>query len=147
MKARAHVPASAAPSMRVDGKLAVVTGAGRGIGRACSLALAEAGADIVAISRSREDLEAVASEVEAFGRRAEAVVCDVTDAAAVRAALESCERIDVLVGSAGANIPEPFLEVPRSISTRCSPSTLRPPSSWRRRRRGGWSKSAKAVRS
>ncbi|MGH2743847.1 MAG: SDR family NAD(P)-dependent oxidoreductase, partial [Thermoleophilaceae bacterium] len=76
---RAHAAASRSPSMRIDGKLAVVTGAGRGIGRACALALAEAGADVVAISRSGDELEAVARQVEDLGRRAEALVCDVTD--------------------------------------------------------------------
>jgi NAD(P)-dependent dehydrogenase (short-subunit alcohol dehydrogenase family) len=104
-------PQALADSIRLDGKLAVVTGAGRGIGRACALALAQAGADVVGISRSGNELEAVAREVEELGRRAEGVVCDVTDTALVRAALGSLDRIDVLVGSAGANIPEPFLEV------------------------------------
>jgi NAD(P)-dependent dehydrogenase (short-subunit alcohol dehydrogenase family) len=104
-------PQALAESMRLDGKLAVVTGAGRGIGRACALALAEAGADVVAVSRSGNELEAVVREVEGLGRRAEALVCDVTDTARMRSALRSLERIDVLVGSAGTNIPEPFLEV------------------------------------
>jgi NAD(P)-dependent dehydrogenase (short-subunit alcohol dehydrogenase family) len=104
-------PRALAESMRLDGKLAVVTGAGRGIGRACALALAQAGADVVAISRSGDQLEALAREVEELGRRGEAVVCDVTDTAGMQAALRSLDRIDVLVGSAGANIPEPFLEV------------------------------------
>jgi NAD(P)-dependent dehydrogenase (short-subunit alcohol dehydrogenase family) len=104
-------PRALAEAMRLDGKLAVVTGAGRGIGRACALALAQAGADIVAISRSGDELEAVAREVEELGRRGESVVCDLTDTAAMQAALGSLDRIDVLVGSAGANIPEPFLDV------------------------------------
>jgi NAD(P)-dependent dehydrogenase (short-subunit alcohol dehydrogenase family) len=108
---RARAAARQSPSMRLDGKLAVVTGAGRGIGRACALALAEAGADVVAVSRSGDELQAVAREVEGLGRRAEALVCDVTDTARMRSALGSLERIDVLVGSAGANIPEPLLEV------------------------------------
>jgi NAD(P)-dependent dehydrogenase (short-subunit alcohol dehydrogenase family) len=111
----AELGADTAPThstpMRLDGKVAVVTGAGRGIGRACALALAAAGADVVAISRSRDELEAVAGEVDGLGRRGTALVCDVTDTARTRAALESLERIDVLVGSAGANIPEPFLDV------------------------------------
>jgi NAD(P)-dependent dehydrogenase (short-subunit alcohol dehydrogenase family) len=104
-------PRALAESMRLDGKLAVVTGAGRGIGRACALALAQAGADVVAVSRSGDQLLAVVREVEQLGRRGEAVVCDVTDTARMRAALGSLDRVDVLVGSAGANIPEPFLEV------------------------------------
>lgn len=107
----ARAGASHSPSLRVDGRIAVVTGAGRGIGRACAIALAEAGADVVAISRSREELDEVAERVEQLGRRAEARVCDVTDAAGVVELFESLERIDILVGSAGGNIPEPFLEV------------------------------------
>jgi NAD(P)-dependent dehydrogenase (short-subunit alcohol dehydrogenase family) len=95
----------------LDGRLAVVTGAGRGIGRGCALALAEAGADVVAISRTRGELEQVAGAIEAAGRRARVVTCDVTDAAAVARAFASLDRVDVLVAAAGANVPEPFLDV------------------------------------
>jgi NAD(P)-dependent dehydrogenase (short-subunit alcohol dehydrogenase family) len=89
----------------------VVTGAGRGIGRACSVALAEAGADIVAISRTEADLEELAADVGRLGRRATPTVCDVTDAASLAAVFDSLERVDVVVLSAGSNIPEPLLEV------------------------------------
>jgi NAD(P)-dependent dehydrogenase (short-subunit alcohol dehydrogenase family) len=89
----------------------VVTGAGRGIGRACSVALAEAGADIVAISRTEADLEELATDVGRLGRRATPTVCDVTDAASLAAVFDSLERVDVVVLNAGSNIPEPLLEV------------------------------------
>jgi 7-alpha-hydroxysteroid dehydrogenase len=64
----------------VNGRVAVVTGAGRGIGRGCAIGLAEAGADVVAIARTRREVEDVAEQVEALGRDARAVVCDVTNA-------------------------------------------------------------------
>jgi NAD(P)-dependent dehydrogenase (short-subunit alcohol dehydrogenase family) len=95
----------------VTDRLAVVTGAGRGIGRGCALALAEAGADVVAIARTRQDVEEVAEEVERLGRTGRAVVCDVTNARRLDRIMSSLERVDVLVNAAGANVPEPFLDV------------------------------------
>ena len=100
------------PSMRVDGQIALVTGAGRGIGRASALALAEAGAEVIAMSRTGDEIEAVAEEIRAFGGRATAVTCDVTDAAAVRDAIRGLERLDILVNNAGTGLPGPFLELP-----------------------------------
>ncbi|MFI5043904.1 MAG: SDR family NAD(P)-dependent oxidoreductase, partial [Acidimicrobiales bacterium] len=64
---------------RVDGQVALVTGAGRGIGRASALALAEAGADVVVAARTADQIEAVAEEIRAMGRRAEPVVFDVIE--------------------------------------------------------------------
>jgi NAD(P)-dependent dehydrogenase (short-subunit alcohol dehydrogenase family) len=98
-------------SFRLDGRVALVTGASRGIGRACARALAEAGADLVVMSRSRSDLEHLAAEVRALGRRALPLVCDVTDSVRVREHIAALPRLDVLVVSAGTNIPEPLLEV------------------------------------
>ena len=63
---------------RLDGQVAVVTGGGKGIGRGIALALAEAGADVAVAARSRADVEAVAEEIRALGRRAAAYVVDVT---------------------------------------------------------------------
>jgi NAD(P)-dependent dehydrogenase (short-subunit alcohol dehydrogenase family) len=90
----------------LDGRVAVVTGAGGGLGRACARALREAGASLVLLGRSRERLEPVAAETGGIARS-----CDVTDAAAVRAALAVPDRVDVLVTCAGGNRPRPFLEV------------------------------------
>ena len=95
-------------------RVAVVTGAGRGIGRGCAIALAESGADVVAIARTRREVESVAEEVEALGRGARAVVCDVTDARRLERVMRSLERVDVLVNAAGTNVPEPFLDVAES---------------------------------
>jgi NAD(P)-dependent dehydrogenase (short-subunit alcohol dehydrogenase family) len=93
---------------RLDARTALVTGAGRGIGRACALALAEAGAEVWLAARTREEIEAAAAEI---GPRAHAVVCDVTDRDDVRRALDSMAKLDILVNNAGSNIPEPFVEV------------------------------------
>ena len=93
------------------GRTALVTGAGRGIGRGCARALAEAGADVVVVSRSPSELETLAEEVRALGRRAFPVALDVTDAKSVRHLVFELPRLDVLVVSAGGNIPEPLLDV------------------------------------
>jgi 3-oxoacyl-[acyl-carrier protein] reductase len=86
-------------------QVAVITGAGRGIGRAIALKFADAGADIVCVSRTAENSEKVAGEVRTLGRRAWAHAVDVADAAAVAAASEKiladAGRVDVLVNNAG----------------------------------------------
>ena len=103
---------STAESLRLDGQHALVTGAGRGLGRACALALAEMGATVTLVARSREELEQVAAEA---GGRAEIHVADVTEpddvAAAVRAAREHGD-LSIVVNSAGTNRPGPTLEQP-----------------------------------
>lgn len=90
---------------QLTGQVAVVTGAGRGIGRAVALKLAGAGADVVCVSRTVENSEKVAAEVRALGRRAWAVAVDVADLAQVEAAgekiLAEAGRVDVLVNNAG----------------------------------------------
>jgi NAD(P)-dependent dehydrogenase (short-subunit alcohol dehydrogenase family) len=99
------------PSMRLDGKRALVTGAGRGIGLACAAALAQAGAHVVLAARTGAEIEAAAAAIRGEAGSAEALVLDVTDTAAVRAAIESAAAFDVLVNNAGTNRPRPFLEV------------------------------------
>src|SRR6185312_13935803 len=83
----------------------VVTGAGRGIGRAIALKFAEAGADVVVVSRTQENSEKVAAEIRALGRKAWAFAVDVADAAAVSAAAEKIlaemTKVDILVNNAG----------------------------------------------
>jgi NAD(P)-dependent dehydrogenase (short-subunit alcohol dehydrogenase family) len=102
---------AATDPFRLDGKVALVTGAGRGIGRAAALALAAAGAQAILVSRTPAQLDAVAGEIAAAGGRARVLPCDVTDTAALRAAFAGVERLDILVNNAGVNRPQPFLEV------------------------------------
>ncbi|HEX9376253.1 MAG TPA: SDR family oxidoreductase [Actinomycetota bacterium] len=93
-------------SLSLDGQVALVTGGSKGIGRAIALAFAEAGADVAVAARGREDLELVAKEVGALGRRALAVPTDVGDADAVREMVErtvdELGTLDILVNNAGA---------------------------------------------
>ena len=99
------------PSMRLDGLVAAVTGAGRGIGRGCALAMAEAGAEVIAISRTEDEIAEVVRIIADKGGQATALVCDVTDTPAMQAQFESLGRLDILVNNAGMSIPQPFLEV------------------------------------
>jgi NAD(P)-dependent dehydrogenase (short-subunit alcohol dehydrogenase family) len=99
------------PSLRLDDRRALVTGAGRGIGMASAAALAQAGAHVVLAARTAAEIEAVADQIREEGGSAEALGLDVTDLAAVRAAVEAQPAFDVLVNNAGTNRPAPFLEV------------------------------------
>jgi 7-alpha-hydroxysteroid dehydrogenase len=97
-----------ADRFRLDGKVAVVTGGGRGIGRGIALGLAECGADVVVIARRQHDLDEVAAEIEARGRRAMAISADVLDWEAIPAALDrvvaELGALDVMVNNAGGNL-------------------------------------------
>jgi len=104
------------PSLGAAGKVVVVTGGSKGLGRAMALGFAEAGADVVGASRKLEPCEEVAAEVRAMGRRALAVGCHVGDweqcAALVDATVGAFGRIDVLVNNAGiAPVPPSLLDV------------------------------------
>lgn len=98
----------------LSGKIAIVTGAGRGIGKAVSLALARAGADVVLVARTERQLEAVAGEVRNLGVRALVVPTDVTEKPAVERlvakAVDSLGDLHILVNNAATMRPSPFLE-------------------------------------
>lgn len=102
---------------RLNGKVALVTGGGRGIGRFIAIGLAEAGADLVIASRKMKNLEATAEEIgKNFGVRVLPVVCDVSKEEDIEkligAAVEKFSRIDILVNNAGATWGAPTLEFP-----------------------------------
>ena len=95
-------------------KVAIVTGAGRGIGAASAVALAEAGADVLVSARTEDQLQVVASAIEAVGRRAVVVPADLSDLEAVAGLVEHAReafgRLDVVVNNVGGAMPRPFLD-------------------------------------
>lgn len=99
---------------RLDSKVAVVTGASRGIGAASAVALAEAGADLVLAARSEDTLAKVRAEIEGLGRRAVAVPCDLSDLGNMQALIEAAKAelggVDVVVNNVGGSMPQPFLD-------------------------------------
>jgi 7-alpha-hydroxysteroid dehydrogenase len=98
----------------LKGKVAVVTGAGRGIGAACALAYAEAGADVAIAARTKEQLDEVAATVRDFGQRALVVPCDVNDTSNLRGlvdqTVDELGQLDIVVNNAGGSMPQPFLD-------------------------------------
>ncbi|SEM82965.1 NAD(P)-dependent dehydrogenase, short-chain alcohol dehydrogenase family [Mesobacillus persicus] len=103
------------PSFNLSGKVAIVTGAGRGIGRALAIGLAEAGADVALISRTEADLERTAASIHELGRRTLILQTDVTSREQVRDTVERVMRewgeIDLLINNAGMNIRSKALDV------------------------------------
>jgi len=92
-------------------KVALVSGAGKGLGRACALALAEAGANLIIISRTQKDLDQVARIVKKFKSKCKTYVCDITNYDDLKNIINKQSRIDILINNAGTNIPEHFTKV------------------------------------
>jgi NAD(P)-dependent dehydrogenase (short-subunit alcohol dehydrogenase family) len=105
------MPLPRTPSLRLDGRRALVTGAGRGIGLAVAAALAQAGAHVVLVARTVTEIEAAAAQIRAEGGSAESLPLDVTDIAAVHATVAAEAPCHILVNNAGTNRPASFLEV------------------------------------
>ena len=92
-----QIPGDVSRKFRLDGRTAFITGAGRGIGRSAALALAYAGAEVWLAARTKTEIEAAATEINAAGGRAHAVVCDVTDTACVNATIAALPALDALL--------------------------------------------------
>lgn len=100
-----------APSFRLDGKRALVTGAGRGIGRAIAEALAASGAEVTLCARSGDEIGAAVQDLRAAGLGAEALVADVTDVEGFAARIAALQAFDIFVNNAGTNRPKPLSQV------------------------------------
>ena len=97
--------------INLKNKTAIVTGAGKGIGKACAIALAEAGANLVIISRTQKDLDSVSKIIKKFRSKCVSYVCDVTNYNHIKSIINKQKKIDILVNNAGHNIPEHFTKV------------------------------------
>ena len=97
--------------INLKNKTALVTGAGKGIGRACAIALAEAGADLIIISRTQKDLDNVSKIIKKLKSKCTTFTCDVTNYVQVKNIISKQKKIDILVNNAGTNIPEHFTKV------------------------------------
>ena len=95
-------------------KYALVTGAGKGLGRACSIALAEAGATVRALSRTKSDLNKLEKDIKKVKGKVIKIECDVMNYQDLREKLNKIKIIDILVNNAGTNIPEPFENIKQS---------------------------------
>ena len=94
-------------------KTSLVTGAGKGLGKACAIALAEAGSNLVIISRTKKDLDQVSKIAKKFKVKCKAYVCDLNNYNQIKQIINEQSRIDVLINNAGTNIPEYFEKVNR----------------------------------
>ncbi|MDA9647397.1 SDR family oxidoreductase [Candidatus Pelagibacter sp.] len=92
-------------------KTAIVTGAGKGLGRACAIALAEAGANLIIISRTKKDLDEVSKKIKKLKRKCKSYVCDITNYNEIKEIITKQPKIDILINNAGNNIPEHFTKV------------------------------------
>ena len=92
-------------------KTALVTGAGKGLGRACAIALAEAGANLLIVSRTKKDLDQVSKIIKKFKVKCKSYTCDITNYNQIKSIVNQQQRIDILVNNAGNNIPEHFTKV------------------------------------
>jgi len=92
-------------------KIALVSGAGKGLGRACAIALAEAGTNLIIISRTKKDLDEVSKKIKKYKVKCKSFACDITNYNQIKKIVNDQSRIDILVNNAGNNIPEHFTKV------------------------------------
>ena len=92
-------------------KTAIVTGAGKGLGRACAIALAEAGANLIIISRTTKDLVEVSKIIKSYKSQCKYYTCDITNYKKIKSIINMQEKVDILINNAGNNIPEHFTKV------------------------------------
>ena len=97
--------------INLKNKTALVTGAGKGLGKACAIALAEAGANLIIISRTQKDLDSVSKIIKKFKSKCTSYACDVTNYNQIKNIIAQQKKIDILVNNAGHNIPEHFTKV------------------------------------
>ena len=100
--------------INLKNKVALVTGAGKGIGKACAIALAQAGAKVIIVSRTKSDLDKVSKIIKKTKGSSQSFVCDVTHASKFNTIVNSLKKLDVLVNNAGNNRPEHFTKVKKS---------------------------------
>lgn len=99
------------PSFSLTGKTALITGAGRGLGFAAAAALAQAGAHVTLLARSRNELEGACAQIDAAGGQSRFLSVDITDGTALQDALAGAPAFDIVVNSAGTNRPKPLVDV------------------------------------
>ena len=97
--------------INLKNKTALVTGAGKGLGKACAIALAEAGARVIILSRTKSDLDKVSKIIRKTKGSSKSFVCDVTQLEEIKKILQKITRLDILVNNAGNNRPEHFTKV------------------------------------
>ena len=95
----------------IKNKIALVTGAGKGIGKASAIALAEAGADLIILSRTKSDLDKVKKQIVKLKRNCQIYVCDVSNYDEVKSVFKEIKKIDILINNAGTNRPEHFVKI------------------------------------
>ena len=96
---------------QVKNKTALVTGAGKGIGKACAVALAEAGANLIILSRTKSDLDKVEKQITKLKRKCKSYICDVSNYDDLKSVFNKISSLDILVNNAGTNRPDHFTKI------------------------------------